>query len=61
MTSSDDRDDLGNAAIAIVIFTLVVGAAIYFFNSASAPMQTAQQLPIGIDHTVPTIVPSQPQ
>ena len=58
MTSDDDFRKI---AIAIVIFTLVVGAALYFFNGAGASMQTAQQLPIGIDRTVPSIVPSQPQ
>ena len=61
MTSSDDRDDFANIAIAIVIFALVVGAALYFFNGAGAPVQTARQAPIGIDRPVPTIVPSQPR
>ena len=60
MTSSDDRDDLGNIAIA-VIFTLVVGTALYLFNGAGAPRQTAQQLPITIDRTVSSVVPSQPE
>jgi hypothetical protein len=58
---TDEKDDLGNVAIAVCMFILLLTGAVYFFNRDSAPIQTASQAPIGIDRTVPNIVPSLPR
>jgi hypothetical protein len=58
---TDEKDDLGNVAIAVCMFILLLTGAVYFSNRDSAPIQTASQAPIGIDRTVPNIVPSLPR
>jgi hypothetical protein len=57
---TDEKDDLGNVAIAVCMFVLLLAGAVYFFNRDAAPVQTAFQAPT-IDRTVPNIVPNLPR
>ena len=59
MAAFSEDSDLGPIVVTVVLGTLVAGAFIFGWNRYEK-VQTALNIP-GIERTVPTIVPNQPQ